>query len=340
MERSLWLDFQERIAGVRVRLSEEAYLGARYDDTELYWTRTGLSIAGALPILNSRNGLAVSFSTAVVTPLADGSTNFLDLPGASDDPLDPLLDSSLGLGGQLDIGRGFGLALYARLSARHEIGAELASALTGGGSFAVDYRRGGWLRLRLGVGLGTAIDRAKLRASPVFRLRIRPIPRVWIETDITSGRIEWEVSSRLELSVFGGVDSTRYRLAERGGTVGSGSLELRKSEVGIGIRTRFGRTFRLGIEAAVVLGQHLTVSDDNRRTVDARDTREPSAALRISFEWRAPRPIESQRNALQQIRHSPSSRRHSAASGRSADDWPRRNPYRHSSSFQQRASAS
>jgi hypothetical protein len=289
VSRGVWLDFQDRISGIRVRLRQDAYFGARYDDTELDWTRTGLSIGGALPIPDRQRGPVVSFSTAIVNPVTDGSSNFLALDSSRDDPFDPLLDSSLRLGGQIYIGRGFGIDLATGLSARHEIGADFTSSISAGGSIAVDYRRGQWLRLRLGVGLGTAIDRNRLNASPVFRMRVRPMPGLWLETDGTSGRIEWQVSSRIELNVFGGVDSKRYRLAARGTTIGAGSLELRKSEVGIGIRTNIGRRLRLGAEAVVVLGQRVTVFDDHRRKVDARDTREPSGALRFSIEWRARR---------------------------------------------------
>jgi hypothetical protein len=288
--RGLWLDMRDRIAGLRLRVDEGVDFGANYDDSELHWIRSGLTIKGALPTGGPDRGIAVSFTTAVVNPIVDGSTSFIDLPGTNDDPFDPMLDSAFGVGGRFEVGYGFGVEINAGLSARHEIGAEFKSALTTGGSFAVGYRYSNWLRLRVGVGLGTAIDHANLTASPVFRLRLRPMPGVWLETDGTSGRIEWEVYPQFELTLFGGIDSKRYRLASRGQTVGAGSLELKKSEVGIGVRTRIGRSLRLRIQAAVVLGQHLTVFDDDRQNIDARDTREPSGALRISLEWQVPGP--------------------------------------------------
>ena len=287
--RGLWLGFQDRIAGVRIRLTEEIDTGARYDDTDLHWFRTGLAIDGALPLPDARRGVAISFSTAVLTPVVSGSTRFVDLPGSPDDPFDPLLDSSLRMGGHIGLGHGFGLALSGGMSARHEIGADLKSALAVGGSLDIDYRRGDWLRVRLGVGLGTGIDHAKLAISPVFRMRVRPGPGLWLEAGTSSGRIEWACSSRTDLSLFGGIDSRRYRLGNRGGRIGAGSLEIEKSEVGIGVRTRIGRSLRVRLEAAVVLGRHISVLDNDRRTVDARDTREPSGALRFSLEWRPTR---------------------------------------------------
>ncbi len=284
--RGLWLGFQDRISGVRLRAREEVDVGARYDDTNLDWLRTGLAIQGALPLPDQRRGLAVSFSTSILTPIVRGSTRFVDLPGSPDDPFDPLLDSALRAGGHVEFGRGFGMALSGGMAARHEIGADLKSALAIGGSIALEYRREGWLRVRLGVGLGTGIDHARLSTSPVFRMRIRPRPGLWLEAGTSSGRIEWACSSRLDLSLFGGIDSRRYRLDDRGGRVGAGSLEIEKSEVGIGLRARVGRALRVRVEAAVVLGRRVSVLDDDRRTVDARDTREPSGALRIAIEWR------------------------------------------------------
>jgi len=192
----------------------------------------------------------------------------------------------LRLGGRFDLGYDLEAVVTTGLSARHEIGAEFKDSLAYGGSLALDYRRGEWLRLRLGVGLGTGIDRDGLAVSPVFRLRIRPIPGVWLETDATSGRIEWDQSSRLTLSLFGGVDSKRFRLAYRNEAFDTGSLEVRRSEVGVGLRIRLGSKVRIKIETAVVLGQHLSFVDENRRTIDALDTNEPSAALRVAFDWR------------------------------------------------------
>lgn len=288
VNRGLWLNIRDRLAGIRIRVDEGADFGAQFDDSELDWLRTGLALEGGIPIGGPDQGIAVTLSSAVVNPIVDGSTSFLQVPGSDDDPFDPMLDSTLGIGGRFEIGRGFNGELNAGLSARHEIGAEFESALIAGGSFAVGYRYSNWLRLKVGVGLGTSIDRAKLTASPVFRLRLRPMPGVWLETDGTSGRIEWEVYPDFEVSLFGGIDSKRYRLAKRGPIVEAGSLELEKSEVGAGVRTRIGRYLRVRVQAAVVLGQHLTLLDEDRDTIDARDTREPSGALRVSIEWQAP----------------------------------------------------
>jgi hypothetical protein len=292
--RGLWDAFQRSIAGIRVRVSEDINAGSEYSDTRVDWYRTGLALDGALPIPSLSTGVGVSISSAVVAPVVHGSSELFDLPGANDDPLDDLLDSSLRAGAQIEIGRGFALALNSGFAARHEIGADLQSALAFGSSLGVSYRRDNWLRLQLGVGFGTNIDRANLRVSPVFRIRLRPIPRVWLEAGLNGGQIEWQATDRFELSLFGGIDSKRYRLSNRGGSVGAGSLELATSEVGIGARTRIGRHFRIRVDLAVLLGQHLSVRDDDGNTVDAKDTNEPSAAIGLTIEWQSPRirPVE------------------------------------------------
>ena len=286
--RSLWLGFQDQIAGVRVRLSEDAYVGAEFEDTDLDWYRTGIAFEGALPLRDLNSGIAVSLSTAILIPVADGTTGIVDLRGPPNDPFDEFLDSAFRLGGRFDLGYDLEAVVTTGLSARHEVGAEFMDSLAYGGSLSLGYRRGEWLRVRLGVGLGTGIDRDGLTVSPVFRVRIRPVQGVWLETDGTSGRIEWDQSSRVTLSLFGGVDSKRFRLAYRNEAFDAGSLELRKSEVGVGLRIRVGSKIRIKIETAVVLGQHLSFADENRQTVDSLDTNEPSAALRVAFDWRPP----------------------------------------------------
>jgi hypothetical protein len=273
-----------------VRLSQETFAGTEYGDTNLHWQSVGLSVTGALPLPGDELRVATSASTTLLVPTVGGSQRFLSPPGAHNAPLEELLDSALGLGSRLELGHGFRLTASAGLSARHELGAEFTSAIATGGSLALDYRRADWLRVRVGAGLGMGIDRARLAATPVFRLRLRIHPQIWLETDATSGSIEWALSQRLYLRVFGGVDSKRYRLSKRSGRLGAGSIELRRSEVGIGIESRIGQSLRLTIGAIVVLGSHLSLLDENRKTIDARDTREPAGALQISFEWRPLKP--------------------------------------------------
>jgi hypothetical protein len=287
--RGLWFALQEGIAGLRVRISEDVNAGAQYDDTSVDWFRTGFALQGALPIPTLASGLGLSASTAVVSPVVHGSSRLFDLPGAKDDPLDDLLDSALRAGVRIEIGKGFALAMGSGVSARHEIGADLQSALAVASSVGVAYRRSDWLRLQVGVGFGTSIDRAKLRVSPVFRIRVRPAPGVWLEASANEGRIEWQATERFELSLYGGIDSKRYRLSNRGGSVGAGSLELENSEVGIGIRTGIGRHLRIRGELGVFLGQHIAVLDDDGNTVDAKDTNEPSASIRVTLTWQTPR---------------------------------------------------
>jgi hypothetical protein len=288
--RDLWLELRERLAGLRIRGEQDFLLGARYDDTDLDWLRSGLAFGGGIPIGSRFDGIAFSLSTAVVDPIVDGSPNILDLPDTDDDPFDPLLDSAFGLGTRFELPLHFDVEINAGLAARHEIGAQLSSALATAGSVALGYRRGEWLRLRLGVGLGSTIERADLKVSPVFRLRVRPVPGVWLETDGTTGRIEWQATPRIELSLFGGVDSKRYRLAKRGPTIEAGSLELAKSEVGLGVRMPLPGDLRLQLQTAVVLGQRITLFDEDRNEIDARDTREPTFGLRLRLAWEPPAP--------------------------------------------------
>lgn len=288
--RNLWFGFTDQLGGLRIRLVQASYVGSEYDDTRVDWQALGLAVSGAVPLPNRREALALSLSSNLAIPLVDGSNDFLTLPGTRDDPLDELLDSAIRLGGRIELGRGFELIASTSLVARHELDADFSDSLAGGGSLAFDYRRGRWLRLRLGAGVGTGLDSSKARVTPVFRLRLRPHPRVWLETDGTTGQIDWDVSRRLGLRLFGGIDEQRYRLARRSGAVGSGSLELRRHELGIGVIYRISRRIRARVEAVVVLGTHVSVLDRKRNTLDGRDSREPSGALRFSFAWR---PIET-----------------------------------------------
>ena len=283
--RTVWRGFRERLDGLRVTASQSMHAGAEYDDTHLSWHGTGIGVDGALPVFGSDQVFAFSASSAVVFPEARGSSDFIDLGGATDDPFDPLVDGALRVGGRVDLGHGFASTLTAGLSARHEIGARLGDALIAGGSFAFEYRLADWLHVRAGVGLAAELEANELSPSPVFRLRVRPVEGLWLEADTTSGKIEWEASSRQRLHVYGGVDQRRYRLDERAGTIGAGALEFRTAELGLGWRQDLGRRLRLTAEAALVLEQRITVLDRRGGTVDARESRDPSAVLRVSLAW-------------------------------------------------------
>lgn len=283
--RTVWRGFRERLEGLRITASQSMHAGAEYDGTHLSWYGTGIGVDGALPIFGSDQVFAFSASSAVVLPEARGSSDFIDLGGATDDPFDPLVDSALRVGGRVALGHGFATMLTAGLSARHEIGARLGDALIAGGSFAFEYRHADWLRLRAGVGLAAELEANRLSPSPFFRLRVRPVERLSLEADATSGKIEWEVSRRQRFHVYGGVDQRRYRLDERAGAIGAGALQFRTAELGLGWRQDLGRRVRLSAEAALVLEQRITVLDRRGRTVDERESRDPSAFLRVSLAW-------------------------------------------------------
>ncbi len=285
-ERGLGFAFDQPIPAIRVRANQATYTGAEFDGKDLHWFGGQLIVDAGGPIGRRGLDVGVSASTALVVPVVDGSTNLLVAPGSTNDPFDEFLDSSLQLGARLRVGKSFSFAATSGVSARHEIGVTIRDAILVGGSLSGEYRRADWLRLRLGLGLGTGLDDDEVSVSPVFRLRLRLQPGLWLETDATRGRLEWDATSKTQLSLFGGLDNRRYRLSRRGPVVRKGSLKIRKSEVGLGFVHRFGRRLRLRGEAAVVLGQHLSLRNEDGDTVDSADTNEPSAAFRLTVDWR------------------------------------------------------
>jgi hypothetical protein len=158
-----------------------------------------------------------------------------------------------------------------------------------GGSVGGTYRRGSWLRLRLGVGVGSDLGDGKLRVAPVFRVQLRPRPDLMFESSGLKGLIAWDVTRRLQLAVAGGLESTQYRLDRRRGPpvgLGSGALQRRQSRVGLEADYRIRSWLRVRGDVGIALLQELTVLDEDGAEIDKREEHDPSPLVGIRFEIR------------------------------------------------------
>ena len=284
-----WSTFQSNVARLRYGIDEHLVSAGEFDGARARWFRTGLSVEGGGPITD-RFQLGVSPTVAFETLTFDGSDTFAtSIENGRAIRFDDFLDAAFHIGGSYRFDRGLGVEFGTSANLRQETGAAVDESLTVGGSLAGTYRRGRWLRLRLGVGMGADLGDGKLRASPTYRIQLRPHPEFMLEVSGLTGSIAWDASRLLQLALAGGLQSTQYRLDRRGGPptgLGSGALQRRRASIGLEAQYQILSWLRIRSEVGIALVQELSVLDEDGAEIDARHERDPSPLVGIRFEVR------------------------------------------------------
>jgi hypothetical protein len=287
--RAIWSTLWATAASVRLGVDERLVSAGEFGGARARWFRTGASFEAGGPV-TKRASLGVSPSFAYETLHFDGSDTFQSSPNTGrSSRFDEFLDAALRVGGSYRLDHGFGIELVTSANLRQETGADFGESLTVGGSLAGAYRRGKWLRLRLGLGIGSDLGDRRLRLSPVYRIQVRPHPKWTLEASGLNGAILWDPLPTLELGLLGGLDSTQYRLDRRKGPpdgLGSGALQLRQTSVAFQVVYRYENWLRIRGDIGVALEQELSVLDEDGMDVDTRRDRDPSPLFGIRFELR------------------------------------------------------
>lgn len=286
---SLWDTLRGSVAGLRVRLRQELVSTGEFEGSRLAWIRSEIGFDAGLPLLDDRLKLGISPSFAWERLDVAGNDDFILSRSGRQAGFSDFFDSSLRLGANYELERGFGVEAVTGWSARHEQGADVADGSQVGGSLALTYRRGRWLRMRLGVGIGADLDDRRARFSPVFRIVLRPHPRLALESSGAGATVEWDATDATRLSLGGHFDGTQYRLDKRGdppaGT-GDGTLQRRQTRIDLGFLHRFDRHIRVRAQVGVVVDEEIEISDQDGFTTERRRNRDPSAQLMVGLDLR------------------------------------------------------
>lgn len=263
-------------------------LGTEYGNTKANSNYSRLALAVGAP-LSKVVAIGGQVRFGVRDYFFDGDGQFIDAGQNSGEPFDELFEYSATLGTRIRLIDGLDLEVAGRVISRIEEGATFESGLGGGGSLSFLGRYQDWVVLRLGVALQSNFDRSNVNASPVFRLRLRLHEALWAETSGRNGRFEFDVTDRVRIDLFGGVEGGRYRLEDRHdgpNGVGEGSVQLEQTEIGLGTRLIIFKRLRVLVEAGVVLTQTMEINDEDGNSFDERETREPAFLGRIALRWR------------------------------------------------------
>lgn len=286
--QSVWDALLNRESGLRLRLEPAVVSSGKFNGSRIGWYRVGGAVEAGFAI-SDRVQVAFSPSFAYERLDVDGRDDFIVGRFGRDASISDFLDGSLSIGGNYRLEKGWGAEIVTSASVRQESGAAFADSVRVGGSLAATYRRGKWLRLRLGIGLGTDLGDRKLRVSPVYRIVVRPLPDWSLEMSGLSGSVVHDFTNKTAIELTGGVDSTQYKLERRSlppQGLGDGVLQRRQARLQLGIIHRFRSWFRVGAEFGLVFREELTILDEDGTEVDERTDRSPSPIARLRFELR------------------------------------------------------
>lgn len=278
--------FVERSLRVRPRMElEQRFLvGSDFDEAELGSYRTELSARVNLP-LSKVVGLRISAGTGFQAYTIDGDRRFLDTGPTSSDAFDYSFTHGLRLDGQVLFTESLSGVAGGFVRASYERGARFLDGVRGGGFLGVSWHWRDRLTLIVGLGVASRFDRG-VGLSPLVQVVWRVRDRLTLQSDGAGARLTWEVDDALELYLVGRIEGSTYRMRDRGGSFGAGSLRERMVPVTAGLRWKLDKQLRIEAYAGAVVKHELKSRDSSGETID-RETADGAAFFgRLTLRYR------------------------------------------------------
>jgi hypothetical protein len=166
-----------------------------------------------------------------------------------------------------------------------EGGSDVSDGLRGGGSIAAGYRIADWLEVACGVSLASRLTRGGVGVGPLIEFDWR-INENWKLRSYGLGlQLERRLGEGLSIFARARAEGSRYRLADRGGSVGKGSLSVRQIPAALGVDWRFARFAKLRLQAGAIAKHKLRLRDEdgNRIGSVSADGASPYVSLRFDI---------------------------------------------------------
>jgi hypothetical protein len=165
-----------------------------------------------------------------------------------------------------------------------EDGSDPNDGLRGGGSVVAGYRLGDTLELAAGISLGSRFLKGGVGVFPLIEFDWR-INKDWKLKSYGVGlQLERILGENLSLFARARFEGTTYRLDDRGGSVGKGTLRARQVPAGLGIQWRIARFLRIRLIAGAIAYNQLRVKNQATDTIaTVTGTPAPYASLRIDL---------------------------------------------------------
>ncbi|MBW2243303.1 MAG: hypothetical protein JRH01_15050 [Deltaproteobacteria bacterium] len=269
----------------RVRLFSRGMLDGDFGSADVDWVRFEGRVSLPLPV-SEKLVLSPTISGGGTSYDFDGNRGFLNAgqnPGS--DPFDDLYNIQIRLGGRYLYDDDWAAVGAIWVSSQYEDGADFADAVRPGGSIGVSHQFFEGFTLIGGVGISEKFD-GGVSVAPFIQGSWKVNDWLKVETEGLGLEATAKVSDSLRVSLFGGVNSTRYLLDDRNdgpGGVGEGWIRDRRLPVGVGVEWRITKRFRLHFDVGAMLDQELKVIDEDDDTFDdeSLDSVAPFASVRF-----------------------------------------------------------
>jgi hypothetical protein len=166
-----------------------------------------------------------------------------------------------------------------------EGGSDIADGIRGGGSIAAGYRIGDWLEIAAGVSLGSRLSRGGIGVSPLLEFDWQ-ISDAWKLKSYGLGlQLERSLGERFTVFARARAEGSKYRLDDRGGTIGKGTLSVRQVPAALGVDWRISRFAKIRLLAGAIAYHRLRLRDENRTRIGqvTADGPSPYVTLRIDL---------------------------------------------------------
>ncbi len=251
-------------------------------DANLYWPRGSVRIG--VP-LSKRAAVRLRMGGGAAIYDFDDTTNLFGMGPSAREPFDNLYEGSLALEGEYRMTEAWGLFAQGFVAARWEDGATFDDSVSGGGGLAVGYRIPDRLDVIIGGGLKSRLDRSSPRPYPLIDLT-SIISDDWKFPIHGPGvALEYRFSDAFKIFLRGRLATRRYRLDNRLGPVGRGTVRDRQIPVGLGLRWVVNRNFRIGASAGVMALHKIKVRNRNRDTVGSINS-DPAPYFEVRIDLR------------------------------------------------------
>jgi opacity protein-like surface antigen len=252
---------------IRFRLGANFIPDADFGSVDVTSTRVAGAVKMLIPVSERLAFRGVIRSGAAFYDF-DGDKRFLDSGRTSGDPFDDLIETAISVGGRYQVNDAWSAIGRTYLTSRHEDDASFGSGIEGGGMVGASFDWRDRVSVIGGVGLGTRMAEGGVRVLPVFQLKWKITDRFKLVIDGFQGRVTARINEALRLSVTGGVEGKRYRLEDRGGAIGKGTIRDRRAIVGFRGDWRMNSRWRIRTELGSVIDQELKIEDSDGDNVD------------------------------------------------------------------------
>jgi hypothetical protein len=261
-----------------------------FDGADVSWATTGGEVGIPIPV--SRHlGFEVELGADATFYDFDGNKGFLNSGQGSGDPFDELIDTWARAWGRYRLNDSWSLLGVGSLRSRFEDGAPFGSGFEGGGGLGGSYTYGDdRFEVLAAVGTKSRMHKSGVGIVTILRVKWKISDRFRLRADLNGGRISAQLCDTVTASLFGYLDGSRYRLADRNdgvGGVGRGSLRERYAPVGVGLRWKPEKRWRVNLSLGSIVYQQLKVYDNDDDSFDSASLDGPAfyGALRVTYRF-------------------------------------------------------